>query len=131
MCAVGHIPHSRTRINITLFFRQERAMTKLDATVRPRRLLHWAAIAGCAAAAVTIGLLTDEAFLYAAAEPEAAAHVTLSETVTTPEPTYREIVPSPVIDTNAQFFFGTGDGSNGYYAERPNQAEKTDKVADR
>jgi hypothetical protein len=107
-------------------------MTKVDATtVRPRRLLHWVAIAGCAAAAVTIGLLTDQAFLYAAAEPEAAAHVTLSETVTTPEPTYREIVPSPVIDTNAQFFFGTGDGSNGYYAERPNQAEKTDKVADR
>jgi hypothetical protein len=103
-------------------------MTKVDATtVRPRRLLHWAAIAGCAATAVTIGLLTDEAFLHAAAEPEAAAHVALSEPVATPEPAYLEIVPSPTIDTNAQFFFGTGDGSNGYYAERPHQAERTDE----
>ena len=107
-------------------------MTKVDATtVHPRRLLHWAAIAGCAAAAVAVGLLTDETFLYAAAEPEAAAHVTLSEPVATPEPAYMEIVPSPVIDTNAQFFFGTGDGSNGYYAERPNQAEKANEVAGR
>jgi hypothetical protein len=107
-------------------------MAKLDAkTIRPRRLLHWAAIAGCAAAAVAIGLLSDEALLYAAAEPEASAHVTLSQPVTTPEPAYREIVPSPVIDTNAQFFFGTGDGSNGYYAERPNQAEKADRITDR
>jgi hypothetical protein len=31
------------------------------------------------------------------------------------------IVPSPVIDTNSEFFFGTGDGSVGYYAEGPNQ----------
>jgi hypothetical protein len=29
------------------------------------------------------------------------------------------IVPSPVIDTNPQFYFGTGDGSSGYYAEQP------------
>jgi hypothetical protein len=28
-------------------------------------------------------------------------------------------VSSPTIDTNPKFFFGTGDGSNGYYAERP------------
>ena len=32
-----------------------------------------------------------------------------------------EIVPSPVIDTNGQFFFGTGDASAGYYSERPVQ----------
>jgi hypothetical protein len=95
-------------------------------------LLHWAAIAGCAAAAVTIGLLADEAFLYAAAEPEAGAQITLSERVATPAPAYLEIVPSPVIDTNAQFFFGTGDGSNGYYAERPNQTERqiTSRIVD-
>jgi hypothetical protein len=95
-------------------------MTKVDATtVRPRRLLQWAAVVGCAAAAVAIGLLIDETFLYAAAGPEAVAHVTLGEPVATPEPAYLEIVTSPVIETNAQFFFGTGDGSNGYYAERP------------
>jgi hypothetical protein len=28
-------------------------------------------------------------------------------------------VTSPTIDTDPKFFFGTGDGSNGYYAERP------------
>lgn len=28
-------------------------------------------------------------------------------------------VPSPTVDTNPLFFFGTGDGSNGYYDERP------------
>ena len=36
-------------------------------------------------------------------------------------PATLEIVPSPVIDTNGEFFFGTGDGSAGYYAECPNQ----------
>jgi putative SOS response-associated peptidase YedK len=36
-------------------------------------------------------------------------------------PATLEIVPSPVIDTNDEFFFGTGDRSAGYYAERPNQ----------
>jgi hypothetical protein len=30
-------------------------------------------------------------------------------------------VPSPVIEANGQFFFGTGDGSVGYYSERPVQ----------
>ena len=28
-------------------------------------------------------------------------------------------VTSPTMDTDPKFFFGTGDGSNGYYAERP------------
>ena len=36
-------------------------------------------------------------------------------------PATLEIVPSPVVDTNSEFFFGTSDGSVGYYAERPNQ----------
>ena len=29
------------------------------------------------------------------------------------------IVPSPVIDTSGQFFFGTGDDCAGYYAQDP------------
>jgi hypothetical protein len=28
-------------------------------------------------------------------------------------------VTSPTMDTDPKFFFGMGDGSNGYYAERP------------
>jgi hypothetical protein len=35
------------------------------------------------------------------------------------EPAAFVIVPSPVIETNPQFYFGTGDGSTGYYAEAP------------
>jgi hypothetical protein len=35
------------------------------------------------------------------------------------EPAAFVIVPSPAIDTNPQFYFGTGDGSSGYYAEAP------------
>jgi len=31
-------------------------------------------------------------------------------------------VPAPVIETHAKFFFGTGDGSAGYYAERPSES---------
>ena len=30
---------------------------------------------------------------------------------------------SPTMDTNPQFLFGCGDGSNGYYAERPEPLE--------
>lgn len=31
----------------------------------------------------------------------------------------REITPSPVIESNPKFFFGAGDGSSGYYDDRP------------
>jgi hypothetical protein len=34
-------------------------------------------------------------------------------------PTAFEIKPSPVIEPDPGFFVGAGDGSNGYYAERP------------
>jgi hypothetical protein len=95
-------------------------MSNVDAiAARLRRLLHWAAFVGCAAAAVAIGLLTDEAFLYAAAEPETAAPIAHIEQVATAEPAYLGFAASPVTETNAQFFFGSGDGSDGYYAERP------------
>jgi len=32
-----------------------------------------------------------------------------------------EIKPSPVIEPDPGFFVGAGDGSNGYYAERPSR----------
>jgi hypothetical protein len=35
------------------------------------------------------------------------------------EPAAFLIVPSPVIDTHRQFYFGAGDGSAGYQAESP------------
>ena len=81
----------------------------------------WAIIIGGAAAAVVIALLTAESFFYTATNPKAGANASLSQPAADPGPVTFEIVPAPVIDTNAQFFYGTGDGSAGYYSERPIQ----------
>ena len=87
-------------------------------TVRPRRMLRWAAIIGGAAAtAVVIGLLIAQSFFHTVTNAKPSANFSLN--VATPELVTFEIVPSPVIETNGQFFFGTGDGSAGYYSERP------------
>ncbi len=94
----------------------------LDVTsVRPRRVLPWAAMIGSAAAGIVIGLLTAGSFFATATDPKASVNVSLSQPVAVPEPVTFEIVPSPVVETNGQFFFGTGDGSAGYYSERPVQ----------
>ncbi len=94
----------------------------LDVTsVRPRRVLPWAAMIGSAAAGIVIGLLTAGSFFDTATDPIASVNVSLSQPVAVPEPVTFEIVPSPVVETNGQFFFGTGDGSAGYYSERPVQ----------
>jgi hypothetical protein len=44
---------------------------------------------------------------------------TLTSSLEFVEPAAFVIVPSPVMDTSPEFYFGTGDGSNGYYAEEP------------
>ena len=72
-------------------------------------------------AAVIIGLLFANPFYSAAIDTKALARAEVSQSVAdrqaATEPA--SIVPSPVIDTNCEFFFGSGDGSNGYYAEQP------------
>ena len=91
-----------------------------SATHQHRRLSRIAVTAG--AAALVIGLLTTGSVLYSTNDANAVTtrtFSTLSRAVETPGTL--EIVPSPVIDTNSEFFFGTGDGSIGYYAERPNR----------
>ncbi len=91
-------------------------------TIRPRRVLHWAAMIGGSATAVMIGgLLTAQSFFYTPTEPKAGANASLSQPVAAPDPVTLKFVPSPVIETNPNFFFGSGDGSNGSYSERPNQ----------
>lgn len=90
-------------------------------TIRPRRVLPWGAMIAGAATGVAIGLLTSGLFLYTATNPNAGASASLSQPVAAVAPVTFEIVPSPVIDTNGQFFFGTGEGSAGYYSERPVQ----------
>ena len=81
-----------------------------------------AMIAG-SATVVMIGLLIAQSFFYTPASPKAGANTSQSQPVAAAEPVTLEIVPSPVIETNPKFFFGSGDGSNGYYAERPNYPE--------
>jgi predicted ATPase len=93
----------------------ERAMTKsLDvAAGRPRRVLRW--VLGGAASAVAIGLLVAQSSFHAPTQPNAGADASRSETFATIEPPSLRFVPSPVIETNGQFFFGNGDGSAGYW----------------
>ena len=97
------------------------SMMSLDVTTdRPRRVLRWAAmIGGAAATAVVIGLLIAQSFFRAATNAKPSADSSLNQPVATPGLVTFEIVPSPIIETNGQFFFGTGDGSAGYYPERP------------
>ena len=72
------------------------------------------------AAALAIGLLTTGSVLYSTDNASAVTTPTFSTFSRAVEtPATLEIVPSPVIDTDSEFFFGTGDGSIGYYAERP------------
>ena len=92
----------------------------MSRAVRPRRVLRWAAmIGGAAATAVVIGLLIAQSFFHIATYAKPGANSSLSAPVATLEPVTFEIVPSPVIETNGPFFIGTGDGSAGYYSERP------------
>ena len=74
------------------------------------------------ATVLAVGLLTTGSVLCSTNNASAVTTPTFgtfSRAVDTPATL--GIVPSPVIDTNGEFFFGTGDGSAGYYAERPNQ----------
>jgi hypothetical protein len=92
----------------------------IAATHQHRRFSRLAITAG--ATALAIGLLTTGSVFYSTNNASAVTtptFSTFSSAVEAPAPL--DIVPSPVIDTNSEFFFGTGDGSSGYYAERPNQ----------
>jgi hypothetical protein len=72
------------------------------------------------ATVLAIGLLTTGSILYSTDNASAVTTPTFSNFSRAAEiPATLEIVPSPVIDTNSEFFFGSGDGSNGYYAEQP------------
>jgi hypothetical protein len=74
-------------------------------------------IAG-ATAAVMIALLFAKPF-YSATTANAPSSADVSQPVAESATETVSIVASPTIDTNPQFFFGCGDGSNGYYAEQP------------
>jgi hypothetical protein len=90
----------------------------LAANLQHRALL--AIIAG-AAAIVGIAVLTagSLASTHRARTNTTPTFATFTPSLAFGEPAAFAIVPSPVIDTNPQFYFGAGDGSAGYYAEAP------------
>jgi len=102
-------------------------------TVRPRRMFLWAAIIGGAAIAIGMASLFTRPFSSTATDPKAAIDANLNQPLVgqgqaTPEPEPAAFVTSPVMDKDPQFFFGCGDGSNGYYAQQPAVDRKLDFV---
>ena len=88
-------------------------------TVQRHRVLRWAAVIGGMTAAFATGLLTAKSFPFTAERPHAAINAVVNQPAAASVPTISEIVPSPVIEANPKFFFGTGDGGNGSWADRP------------
>jgi hypothetical protein len=78
-------------------------------------------VIGGATAVVMIALLFAKPFYSAATNPKAASSADVSRPVANQEAATEKVsfVTSPTMETNPQFLFGSGDGSNGYYAERP------------
>jgi hypothetical protein len=74
-----------------------------------------------AATAIVIVALLSLPYLPATVDSKPADRVDsgLRTAAQTPETARITFVTSPTMDTDPKFFFGTGDGSNGYYAERP------------
>jgi hypothetical protein len=101
--------------------------TDLDRAIAGRRgIWRWTIVIGSGAiAAIVLGLATAlsiQTKLPSNTQTPPAAFLkpekeSLSATF--------ELAPSPVIEPNRTFFFGTGDGSNGYYAERPLQKDSS------
>ena len=85
-------------------------------TVDRHRMLRWAAVVGGMTGAFATGLLTAKSFSLTAERPHPAINTVVNQSAAAPATS--PIVPSPVVEANPQFFFGTGDG-NGYWADRP------------
>ena len=96
-----------------------RMNSDISTVVSSRRWLPWATMIGGLVSGIAIGVLTDKSFFVTATEPKATANFGLSQPIAVPEAVTFEIVPASLIETRRQIFFGTGDGSAGYYSERP------------
>jgi len=81
---------------------------------------HRAFLAIIAGSAAVVGIaVTTAGSLASTTRDTTPTFGTFVRSAEFPEPATLAIVPSPVIDTHAQFYFGTADGSSGYYAEKP------------
>jgi hypothetical protein len=96
----------------------EEAMREIG--LHRHRKAFWIAVAGCAIVVSSVVLTTRSEH---SGPTKARADI---QRPTTPKPAEAEvapatfeIAPSPVIEPDPKFFFGTGDGSSGYYDERP------------
>ena len=71
-----------------------------------------------------VALLFAKPFYSAMTDATAPSSANESRAVANQEPATEEVsfVVLPTMETNPKFFFGSGDGSNGYYAERPESA---------
>jgi hypothetical protein len=78
-------------------------------------------VIGGAATAVMIALLFAKPFYSTTTDAKALSSADVSQPVADRDPPTEAVsfVTSAAIDTNCEFFFGAGDGSNGYYAEQP------------
>ena len=92
--------------------------------LRKHRVTFWTIVVAGSAIAIVLACLTAASMHTTAIRAETAntqsAHVepsTPAKGDTTPAAL--EIKPSPVIEPDPAFFVGAGDGSNGYYVERP------------
>jgi hypothetical protein len=76
---------------------------------------------GGATAAFMVALVFANPFYSAIADSKAPVSAHVSQPIANQEPATEAVsfVTSPTIDTNSEFFYGAGDGSSGYYAERP------------
>jgi hypothetical protein len=84
--------------------------------------VHRVVVIGGATAIVLLGLVFGKPFYSAASSTD------VSRPAANQEPATEEVsfVTSPTKETNPQFFFGSGDGSNGYYAERPKPKDRSE-----
>jgi hypothetical protein len=76
---------------------------------------------GGATAIVMMALLFSKPFYFAVSNPKAAGSAEVSRPLANQESATEDVsfVTSATVETNPKFFFGCGDGSNGYYGERP------------
>ncbi len=83
-------------------------------------------VIGGASAIVMAALLFSKPFYSAMSDPTPAGSADASRVVGSQEPATEQIsfVASPTEETNPKFFFGSGDGSNGYYGEQPEPTKR-------
>lgn len=92
---------------------------------RKHRVTFWAIVAAGSAVAIALASFTAASMHTTTTKAETTSPLgARAEPATPPNgdtSAALEIKPSPVIEPDPGFFVGAGDGSNGYYAERPSR----------